>query len=150
MAYVLCMLIIMSIHACMCIYMYRLPRWLSHKESTCQYRRHGLDPGSWRPSGEGNGNPLQYSEYKSIHTHTHIMYVVAVLVTKSCLTLCHYMDYSPPFSSVHGIIQARILEWVAISFSRGSSWPRDRTCLSCKFLLYCRQILYHQATPIWW
>ena len=54
-------------------------------------------------------------------THTHIMYVVVVLVTKSCLTLCHYMDYSPPFSSVHGIIQARILEWVAISFSRGSS-----------------------------
>ena len=37
------------------------------------------------------------------------------------------MDYSPPDSSVHGISQARILEWVAISFSSGSSWPRDRT-----------------------
>ena len=40
------------------------------------------------------------------------------------------VDCSPPGSSVHGILQARILEWVAISFSRGSSWPRDRTCIS--------------------
>ena len=41
------------------------------------------------------------------------------------------MDYCPPGSSVHGISQARILEWVAISFSGGSSWPKDWTCLSC-------------------
>ena len=41
------------------------------------------------------------------------------------------MDYSPPASSVHEISQARILEWVAISFSRGSSQPRDWTCVSC-------------------
>ena len=41
------------------------------------------------------------------------------------------MDCSPPGSSIHGILQARILEWVAISFSRGSSWPRDRTEVSC-------------------
>ena len=40
------------------------------------------------------------------------------------------MDYSPPGSSVHGILQARILEWVAIPFSRGSSQPRDRTQVS--------------------
>ena len=46
-------------------------------------------------------------------------------------TLCDPMDYSPPGSSVHGILQARILEWVAISFSRGSSWPRDQTQVSC-------------------
>ena len=44
-------------------------------------------------------------------------------------TLRDPMDCSPPGSSVHGILQARILEWVAISFSRGSSWPRDRTCI---------------------
>ena len=44
------------------------------------------------------------------------------LVTKSCPTLCNPMDYSPPGSSVHGISQARILEWVAVSFSRGSSF----------------------------
>ena len=41
------------------------------------------------------------------------------------------MDYSPPGSSVHGILQARILEWVAFPFSRGSSWPRDQTPISC-------------------
>ena len=41
------------------------------------------------------------------------------------------MDCSPPGSSVHRILQARILEWVAISFSRGSSWPRNRTWVSC-------------------
>ena len=46
-------------------------------------------------------------------------------------TLWDPMDCSLPGSSVHGIFQARILEWVAIPFSRGSSWPRDRTCVSC-------------------
>ena len=50
-----------------------------------------------------------------------------VLVTQSCSTLCDPMDCGPPGSSVHGILQARILEWVAISFSRGSSQPRDQT-----------------------
>ena len=44
--------------------------------------------------------------------------------------LCNPMDCSPPGSSVHGILQARILEWVAISSSRGSSRPRDRTSIS--------------------
>ena len=48
-------------------------------------------------------------------------------VAQSCPTLCDPMNCRPPGSSVHGILQARILEWVAISFSRGSSQPRDRT-----------------------
>ena len=48
-----------------------------------------------------------------------------------CLTICDPMDCSPRGSSVLGILQARILEWVAISFSRGSSQPRDRTQVSC-------------------
>ena len=47
------------------------------------------------------------------------------------LTFCDPMDCSLPGSSVHGILQARILEWVAVSFSRGSSGPRDRTRASC-------------------
>ena len=47
------------------------------------------------------------------------------------------MGYSLPGSSVHGILQARKLEWVAISFSRGSSPPRDQTCISCNIKLYC-------------
>ena len=52
-------------------------------------------------------------------------------VAQSCPTLCDPVDCSPPGSSVHGILQPRILEWVAISFSRGYSRPRDRTQLSC-------------------
>ena len=49
---------------------------------------------------------------------------------QSCLTLRDPMDYSPPDSLVHGILQAIILEWVAMPFSRGSSWPRDQTQVS--------------------
>ena len=45
--------------------------------------------------------------------------------------LCDPVDCSQPGSSVHGILQARILEWVAIPFSRGSSWPKDQTQVSC-------------------
>ena len=61
-------------------------------------------------------------------------------VTQSCPTLCNPVEYSPPGSSIHGIIQARILEWVTIPFSRGSSRPRDQTRVSH---LHCRGILYH-------
>ena len=53
---------------------------------------------------------------------THLKYC---LVAKLCLTLCEPVNYSLPGSSVHGISQARTLEWVAISFPRGSSPPRD-------------------------
>ena len=64
-------------------------------------------------------------------------------VVQSCVTLCDPLDHSPPGSSVCGISQARILEWVSITFSRGSSWPRDRICVSC----IGGQSLYHWA--IW-
>ena len=52
-------------------------------------------------------------------------------VTQSCPTLCDPMNYSPPGSSVHGILQGRKLEWVVMPFSRGSSWSRDWTRVSC-------------------
>ena len=51
-------------------------------------------------------------------------------VTQSCLTLCNPMDYSLSGSSVHGIFQASLLEWVAIPFSRGSSRTRDQARFS--------------------
>ena len=59
----------------------------------------------------------------------------------SCLTLCNTMDYSPPGFSVHGILQAGILQWVAVPSSRGSPQPRDQACVS---YVSCtgRQILY--------
>ena len=52
-------------------------------------------------------------------------------VIQSCLTLRDPMDCSLPGSSVHGIFQARVLEWVAISFSKGSSLPRDQSQVPC-------------------
>ena len=61
--------------------------------------------------------------------------VSACSVAQWCLTLCNPLDCGPPGSSVYGILQARILEWVAISFSRGSSWPRDQTPISCIFCM---------------
>ena len=54
-----------------------------------------------------------------------------VLVSQLCLTLCNPMDCSLPGSSVHGILQARTLEWVAFPFSRGSSQPSDQARVSC-------------------
>ena len=87
------------------------------------------------------------SSLNQIHAHIYLhvfryvcvcVVVVVVLVTQSCPTLCNPVDWSPPGFSVPGISQARILEWVAISFSRGSSWPRD--------LLHYRWILCHWAT----
>ena len=60
-----------------------------------------------------------------------------------CLTLCDTIDYSPPAFSVLGILQVRILEWVAISFSRGSSWSSDQipvfwvSCIGKRILYYC-------------
>ena len=73
------------------------------------------------------------------------MLKVEVLATQMCLTLCDLMDCGPPGSSVHGIFQAGMLEWVAISSSRGSSQTRDRTRISCVSCID-RQILYHCAT----
>ena len=66
-------------------------------------------------------------------------YCVAVLVPQLCLTLCNPTDCSLPGSSVHGILPARILEWVAISYSKGSSQPTDWTWMSC----IGRWILHH-------
>ena len=74
-------------------------------------------------------------------------------VTQLCPTLCDPMDCSLPGSSVHGIFQARELEWVAISFSRGSSWPRDRTQVSHTVSRHLtvwatREALSTKTTPI--
>ena len=66
---------------------------------------------------------------------------VKVLVTQSCLTVCNPMDCSPPGSSVHGILQGTIQEWVATPVSRGLN----------PGLLHCRQTLYqlsHQGSPL--
>ena len=61
----------------------------------------------------------------------YIMLLPLSCFSRAQLFVTPWTIYSPPGSSVHGILQARILEWVAISYSRGSSWPKDRTWVSC-------------------
>ena len=61
---------------------------------------------------------------------TEMFGVCVCLLAQSCLTLCNPMDCSLPAFFVHGILQARILEWVAMSSSKGSSQPRDQTSVS--------------------
>ena len=68
-----------------------------------------------------------------------VVVVSCCLFAKSYLTLSDPKDYSPLDSSVHGISQARILKWVAISFFRGSYQPRDQAQVSC----IGRWVLYH-------
>ena len=109
-------------------------------------RRHRLEPARLYPwnspgknTGEGSHSFLQgifptQGSNPNVHCRQ-ILYCLSHRESESevaqlCLTLCYPMDYSLPDSSVHGIFQARVLEWVAISFSRGSSWPRDRTWVS--------------------
>ena len=103
------------------------------KESTCNAGDPVLIPGLGRSPGEGKGYPLQYSGLENfmdgiVHRVTkswiqlndfHFHFSVH-FVTQSCLTLCSPMDCSLPGSNIHAIFQARILKWVAISFSRGS------------------------------
>ena len=72
------------------------------------------------------GNAKECSNTSQLPS-SHTLVSKKVLVNQSCPTLCDPMDCSPPGSSVHEIFQARILEWVDISFSRRSSQPRDRT-----------------------
>ena len=67
---------------------------------------------------------------------------VCVLSCSAVSTLCHLMDCSLPGSLVHGILQARILEWVALPFCRGTSPRRDRARVSCVSCIG-RQILFH-------
>ena len=73
-------------------------------------------------------------------SYPHVMTVLLLwLVINLCPTLLWPYDCSLPASSVHGIFPARILEWLAISFSHESSWPRDWTCIFCigRQILYC-------------
>ena len=72
-----------------------------------------------------------YYMHACMHVCACVCVCVCVLVAQLCPTLCDPMDCNPPGSSVHGILQARILEWVAYSFSRGPSGLRNETGVSC-------------------
>ena len=126
------------------------------KETTaCQCRRHGFSPWvgtipwsrKWQPTpapvflpgkfqGQRNlANPSAWGHRDSdtieqLSTQKAKAQLLVSEVAQSCLTLCDPGDCTPPGSSIHGILQARTLEWVAISFSRGSSRSRDQTQVS--------------------
>ena len=82
------------------------------------------------PWTEEPGRPQSMGSQRVGHDWSDLKVKTENEVAQSCPTLCNPVDCSPPGSSIHGIFQARVLEWVAISFSRGSSWPRDRTWVS--------------------
>ena len=101
-------------------------------ESACLGRRRG--PGLRKDcqghSPPSSPPPASYCSKMSFYFLSFVCACVCAKLLQLCLTLCDPMDSSPPGSSVHGILQARILEWVAMPSSRGSSRPRDRTCVS--------------------
>ena len=108
------------------------------RESPMAYRR--LPSGSI--AKEAHKIPLSYFFFPVPKVHWPVKQG-DVLVTHSCSTLCDPMDCSLPGFSVHGILQATLLEWIAMPFSRGSSQPMDQICIS----LHYRQILYHLSYP---
>ena len=95
---------------------------------------------------------LRNKRNKSLYFHR--VYILVCPLSLSHALLCDSINCSPPGSSIHGILQARILEWVAISFSKGSSWPRDWTnvswisCTGRQIFYFCapgkpRTVVYH-------
>ena len=130
-------------HTYVCVRMYiyierELPCWLSGKESACNAGdtgNLGLIPESRRTPAGGNGNPLQY------------VAAAAAKSLQSCLTLCDPTDGSPPGSPIPGSLQARTLEWVAISFSNAWKWKVKVKSLSHVLLLATPWTAAHQAPP---
>jgi len=104
------------------------------------------EPGGLQSWGHRESDTFEWLITSVIYLSIHPSSGGMVLVTQSCLTPCDHMDCSPLGSSDLGILQARILDWVAIHFSRESSQPRDRTQVSH----IGRQILFHlshQGSP---
>ena len=130
------------------------PRGSADKESAYNAIELSSILGLERSPGKENGKPLQYSclensmergawqakvcgvpksqTWLSNWLHTAHMFLAATVrsVSLNLIRLCNSMGSSQPDSPVHGTFQAEILEWVAISFYMGSSWPRDRTYIS--------------------
>ena len=94
---------------------------LNTRQSKPSYKK------NWKNSGSKYMTPSICIYFES----KYMLDFVYVLVAQACPTLCNPMDCSPPGSSIHGILQAWIQEWVAISLSRGSSQPRNQSWVSC-------------------
>ena len=106
-----------------------------------------------------------WTQLKLLSTHTYtaqgasiLFFIVCAKSFQSYLSLCDPIDYSPPCFSDHGILQARILEWIAMSSPKGSFWPRDWThvsmtpALACGFFTTtttCEALFFTVAAPIY-
>ena len=93
----------------------------------CEYRKRG-ESGVWGRSKQKPEECTGAAQKPSDKLHVSLC---SPLSACSHVWLCDSVDCSPPSSYVHGVFQARILEWIAISSSRGSSHPRDQTLISC-------------------
>ena len=132
----------------MCVFIFNIYLFL-YTGSSLWLPDQGLNPGSlywecWVLATEpSRKTPVLFLNLASLKSS-----LSQCLVVQSCPTLCDLMDFSLPDLPVHEISQARLLEWTAISFSRGSSPPRDQTSVSG----IGRWSLYHWATwevPPW-
>ena len=108
------------------------PRQFSFSRHFCRFpSRLSAVSLNWSLNIEHNATGLFLLYPSKVELSFSIFQTLCAQSLQSVPTLCDPMDYSPPVSSIHGILQARILEWVAISFSKGSSWSRDWTWVSC-------------------
>ena len=115
-----------------CLAYTSLPSGSNGKEPACSAGDLGLISGSGRSLGEGNGNPLSILAWRIPWTEQPDR--LHAVLCFSCSVVSKYLqphELYLPGSSIHGIFQARLLAWVAISFSRGSSQPSNQTWVSC-------------------
>ena len=121
------------LHQKLCLSLLYFNKNLSHKSSEWSSLIIGprLNSSSLEVKNPGvfHGSATTFQNVGCFDCVSCLLYFVC-LVTQLCLTLCGSLDCRPPDSSVHGIFQERMLEWVAISFSSGSSLPRDQTHIS--------------------
>ena len=124
----------MITHCCYCLaarycltLQARILEWIA-----ISFSRESPNPGSelTSPTLAGEFFTTEPINYKYYNTHTHTHTHTHICLTQSRLTLCHPMDCSLPGSSVHGILQTRLLGWVTMPSSRGPSWSRDWTQVS--------------------
>ena len=122
----------------------------------CQWEKYSVS----RPrlfSLDNQDYDSSFSEKPSEEWCTQTSLCLCMLVTQWCLTLCHPMDCSLPGSSIHGILQAKILEWLAIPFPRSSSWWRDPIRVSSTvgwrfffFFFFIANIFFLNFTVLYW
>ena len=122
-----------------------LSRLISTRNKTGSYRSRLTDIENRLVVTKGERAGGEWMDWEFGVSKCKLLYVYMCSVDQSCLILCDPIDCSPPDSSVHGIFQARILDWVAMPFSRGSSQLRGQTHISCISRID-RQFLYHCAT----